>query len=59
MRKKAVSLISTNRDFSKSFVSIKSASWWLKEDEHCIYELLSRGITHIGEFEIVVGGMDR
>lgn len=56
-KKRPVRLVSANGRFAKEFTSFKTASWWLKERPECISELISRGIVHVGEFELLIGGM--
>lgn len=50
-----ITLVSTFSKHRITFPNTARASLWLRQERGCISGLLSRGITHIGEFEIIGG----
>lgn len=49
-----VVLKSNVNDFEKHFYSMAEASYWLKHNHAYISGLVSRGITQVGEYEIII-----
>lgn len=50
-----VRLVSLRNGYTTTFISMSQASKWLGFNHGYISELLSRGITSVGEYEIVIG----
>ncbi|KRN31122.1 hypothetical protein IV36_GL001930 [Liquorilactobacillus mali] len=50
-----VVLKSYRNNFEKSFYSMAEASKWLGYNHGFVSSLISKGITHIGEYEILIG----
>lgn len=51
-----IKLKGADNGFEKRFCSMSEASKWLGFNDHYVSGLLNRGITHVGEYEIIVGG---
>lgn len=52
---KSVKVVSSRNGFTNEFYSMAQASKWLGFNEHYVSGLISRGITSVGEYEIVIG----
>lgn len=53
---KSVKVVSSRNGFTNEFYSMAQASEWLGFNHGYISELLSRGITSVGEYQIIIGG---
>lgn len=51
-----VRLVSLRNGYTTTFISMSQASKWLGFNHGYISELLSRGITSVGEYQIIIGG---